>query len=240
MQEQFVRIAMLIGEDKIEALATKTVAVFGLGGVGGNAVDALARSGVGHFVLVDNDQVAVSNVNRQLIATLDTVGQDKVDVMERHIWAINPQATVEKHKVFYLTDTADAFDFASYDYVVDAIDTVSAKIDIAVRCKEAGTPLISAMGCGNKLDPAALQVTDLFATHTDPLAKVMRRELKSRGVDKLKVVYSTEPARTPLFDAEKDAGNATRRATPASTPFVPPVAGIMLAHQVVKDLLGQD
>lgn len=231
---------MLIGEDKIEALATKTVAVFGLGGVGGNAVDALARSGVGHFVLVDNDQVAVSNVNRQLIATLDTVGQDKVDVMERHIRAINPQATVEKHKVFYLPDTAARFDFAAYDYVVDAIDTVSAKIDIAVRCKEAGTPLISAMGCGNKLDPAALQVTDLFATHTDPLAKVMRRELKSRGVDKLKVVYSTEPAATPLFDAEKDAGNATRRATPASTPFVPPVAGIMLAHQVVKDLLGQD
>ena len=240
MQEQFVRMAMLIGEDKIEALATKTVAVFGLGGVGGNAVDALARAGVGHFVLVDNDQVALSNVNRQLIATLDTVGQDKVDVMERHIRAINPQATVEKHKVFYLTDTADAFDFASYDYVVDAIDTVSAKIDIAVRCKEAGTPLISAMGCGNKLNPAALQVTDLFATHTDPLAKVMRRELKSRGVDKLKVVYSTEPAHTPLFDAEKDAGNATRRATPASTPFVPPVAGIMLAHQVVKDLLGSD
>jgi len=237
MQEQFVRTAMLIGAEKVEALATKTVAIFGLGGVGGNAVDALARSGVGHFVLVDNDQVAVSNINRQLIANLGTVGRDKVDVMAEHILSLNPEATVEKHKVFYLPEEADAFDFAAYDYVVDAIDTVSAKIDVAVRCDRAGTPLISAMGCGNKLDPASLRVTDIFATHTDPLAKVMRRALKERGVSKLKVVYSVEPPHTPLFDAEKETGVATRRATPASTAFVPPVAGIMLAHEVVKDLL---
>ena len=240
MQEQFTRTAMLIGEDKIDLLATKTVTIFGLGGVGGNAADALARSGVGHFVLVDNDQVAASNINRQLIADMGTVGRNKVDVMAEHILSVNPLAVVEKHKVFYLPEEAAGFNFAAYDYVVDAIDTVSAKIDIAVRCSEKGTPLISAMGCGNKLDPTLLRVTDLFTTHTDPLAKVMRRELKARGVTKLKVVYSVEPPRTPLFDAEKEAGIATRRATPASSAFVPPVAGILLAHAVVKDLLGLD
>jgi len=229
---------MLLGEDKIEALHAKCVAVFGLGGVGGNVVDALARTGVGHFVLVDNDRVAASNVNRQLIATLDVVGEDKVDVMARHIRAINPEATIEAHKTFYLPETAGDFDFARYDYVVDAIDTVSAKIDLAVRCKAAGTPLISAMGCGNKLDPTRLVVADLFDTHTDPLAKVMRRELKRRGVDRLKVVYSEEPARTPLFDGEAGGAENKRRATPASVVFVPPVAGIILAYEVVKDLLG--
>ncbi|MBQ4443947.1 MAG: tRNA threonylcarbamoyladenosine dehydratase [Clostridia bacterium] len=237
MKSQFVRTAMLIGEKKIEILSAKTVAVFGLGGVGGNVVDALARTGVGHFVLVDADRVAPSNINRQLIATWDTVGEDKVDAMARHVTAVNPSATVEKRKTFYLPENAGEFDFAAYDYVVDAIDTVSAKIDLAVRCQAAGTPLISAMGCGNKLDPTKLTVADLYDTHTDPLAKVMRRELKRRGVTKLKVVYSTEPAATPLFAPEE--GAPARRATPASTVFVPPVAGIVIAREVVMDLLGR-
>lgn len=235
MQPQFERLAMLIGPEQVDKLATKTVAVFGLGGVGGNVVDALARSGVGHFVLVDADTVAPSNLNRQLIANVHTVGMAKVDAMEAHVLSVNPAATVDKRKVFYLAEEADKFDFAAYDYVVDAIDTVSAKIDLAVRCRAAHTPLISAMGCGNKLDPTRLAVADLFETEGDPLAKVMRRELRARGVDKLKVVWSTEAPRTPLFQPEGE----TRRQTPASCAFVPPVAGIMLAAEVVKDLLAQ-
>lgn len=234
MQPQFERTAMLLGEDAIDVLATKTVAVFGLGGVGGNAADALARAGIGHLVLVDNDVVGVSNVNRQLVATLDTVGKAKVDVMQAHVLSINPHARVDKHNAFYLPETADAYDFGSYDYVVDAVDTVAAKIDLAVRCHLSGTPLISAMGCGNKLDPTRLVVCDLFDTAGDPLAKVMRHELRARGIDSLKVVCSTEAPHVPLW--QPDDGGA-RRATPSSTPFVPPVAGILLAAQVVKDLL---
>ena len=234
MQPQFERSAMLMGEDALDVLATKTVAIFGLGGVGGNAADALARAGVGHLVLVDDDVVGVSNVNRQLVATLDTVGQAKVDVMARHIMSVNPAAEVVKHKAFYLPETAADFDFAAYDYVVDAVDTVAAKIDLAVRCHATATPLISAMGCGNKLDPTQLRVCDLFATAGDPLAKVMRHELRARGIESLKVVYSTEAPHTPLW---QPADSPTRRATPGSTPFVPPVAGILLAAEVVKDLL---
>ncbi len=238
MQAQFERTAMLLGEEALERLATKTVAIFGLGGVGGNVVDALARTGIGRFVLVDGDEVAVSNINRQLIANMDTIGCDKVAAMAAHIGRINPAAVVEARKTFYLPDIADQFDFAAYDYVVDAIDTVSAKIDLAVRCCEAGVPLISAMGCGNKTDPSRLVVADLFATQTDPLAKVMRRELRRRGIRSLKVVYSTEAPHTPLWQP-RDAAPG-RRATPASCAFVPPAAGIMLAAEVVKDLLSKD
>ena len=237
-EDRTSRTRRVVGERALQILSEKTVAVFGLGGVGGNACDALVRCGVKHFVLVDNDEVCVSNLNRQLLATLDTVGQPKVDVAEAHIHRIDPMATVVKKKTFYLPETKEDFDFTSYDYVVDAIDTVTAKIDLAVRCHEAGTPLISALGCGNKLDPTQLKVCDLFDTSYDPLAKVLRRELKKRGVTRLKVVCSTEPPLPPIEDA--DAPKKGAHPAPGSTPFVPPVAGILLASEVFKDLTGFD
>ena len=226
MTEMFSRTKMLLGEKAVELLQTKKVLVFGIGGVGGYVVEALVRSGVENFVLVDNDEVCESNLNRQIIATLDTIGKDKVDVMEERILSINPKAVVEKRKCFYLPENAADFDFTRYDYIVDAVDTVTAKIDIIVRAAEAKVPVISAMGAGNKLDPTRFEVTDIYKTSVCPLAKVMRHELKKRGVKKCKVVYSKE----------EPVKSANGERLPGSVAFVPSVAGLIIAGEVIKDL----
>ena len=223
----FSRTEMLLGADAIGKLQDKTVAVFGIGGVGGYVVEALVRSGIGSFVLIDNDKVCESNLNRQIIATQKTIGLDKVDVMEKRILSINPCAKVEKRKCFYLPQEASAFDFSSYNYVVDAVDTVTAKIDIIMRAKEENIPVISAMGAGNKLDPTRFEVTDIYKTSVCPLAKVMRHELKKRGVTSCKVVYSKEE---PVKGA--DGGRL-----PGSVAFVPSVVGLIIAGEVIKDLI---
>lgn len=240
MQEQFSRTGLLIGEEGLNILQNARVAIFGIGGVGGYVAEALARSGVGAFDLIDNDTVALSNLNRQIIATMDTVDQYKVDVMRKRILSINPQAEIRVHKCFYLPETAEEFDFSEYSYVVDAVDTVTAKISIIMQAQEKQVPVISSMGAGNKMDPTKFEVTDIYQTTMCPLAKVMRRELKKRGVEKLKVVYSTEPAIVPRqTDAESGAGKAPgRRSTPGSIAFVPSVAGLITAGEVVRDLIG--
>ncbi len=240
MNEQFVRTELLLGAQALETLRESRVCVFGVGGVGGYVVEALARSGLGHLDIVDNDDVALSNINRQIIALHSSLGRPKVEVFRERILDINPEADVKVHKCFYLPDTSSEFDFSSFDYVVDAIDTVTAKIDIIMRCNEAGTPVISSMGTGNKLDPTRVQVTDIYKTEIDPLAKVMRRELKKRGLKKLKVVYSNEEPLRPdesLVKAELEAGGSVRRSIPGSTAFVPPVAGLVIAREVVMDLI---
>lgn len=237
MSERLCRTELLIGEEGTEKLQNATVAVFGIGGVGGYVVEALARSGVGSFDLIDSDTVSISNLNRQIIATMDTVGQYKVDVMKERILSINPEAKVTVHKCFYLPETAQEFDFQSYSYVVDAVDTVTAKIDIIMRAKEAEVPVISSMGAGNKMDPTKFQVADIYKTSVCPLAKVMRHELKKRGVKKLKVVYSTEEAITPKKVLTQEL-TGSRRSTPGSIAFIPSVAGLILAGEVVKDIIG--
>ncbi len=243
MADQFIRTKLVFGKENVESLADKHVAVFGLGGVGGNCVEALARSGIGHFTLVDNDTIALSNLNRQIIATCDTIGQYKVDVMKQRILSINPEAEVITRKCFYLPETADGFDFTTYDYVIDAIDTVTAKIDIICKCYFNNVPVISSMGTGNKVNPCDLVVTDIYKTEMDPLAKVMRHELKKRSIKKCKVVYSREKPLTPLSDLledyQEDADNS-KRVTPGSNAFVPNVAGIIIASEVVKDLMQFD
>jgi tRNA A37 threonylcarbamoyladenosine dehydratase len=237
MNEQFSRTAMLLGEEGVNKLASSKVLVFGVGGVGGFVVEGLARAGVGAIDVVDNDQVAVSNLNRQIIALHSTIGKDKVDVAKERILQINPECKVECYKCFYLPENADTFDFSKYDYVIDAIDTITAKIDIIVRCTEAKVPIISSMGTGNKLYPTMIEVTDIYKTEMDPLAKVMRRELKKRGIKKLKVVYSKEPAMTPI-GAEKSDTTKRVKQTPGSVSFVPSVAGLTIAGEVVRDLIG--
>ncbi|MCM1424400.1 MAG: tRNA threonylcarbamoyladenosine dehydratase, partial [bacterium] len=225
------------------------VAVFGVGGVGGYVCEALARSGVGALDLIDKDTVALSNINRQIIATHETVGRKKTDVMRERILSINPEAQVRVYPCFFLPENADSFPFAEYDYVVDAVDTVTAKIELVMRAKEAGVPIISSMGAGNKLDPLAFRVADLYETKVCPLARVMRRELKKRNVTHLKVVYSEEEPLTPLQGAAdetevRDGGAAEclpdegvpRRQTPGSAAFVPSVAGLLIAGEVVKEL----
>ena len=239
MLNQFSRTQLLIGEKSMEELASKTVAIFGVGGVGGYTVEALARSGIGHFVLIDDDLVNLTNINRQILATHKTIGRPKVEVAKERILEINPEATVEIHKAFYLPANRDEFDFSKYDYVVDAIDTVTAKIDIIVRCYEGNIPVISAMGAGNKMNPTMLEVSDIYKTEMDPLAKVMRRELKKRGVKKLKVVYSKEKALTPL-EADVEEEDSKRRSIPGSIAFVPSVSGLIIASEVVKDLIRFD
>ncbi len=222
----------------MEVLARARVAVFGLGGVGGTACEALCRSGVGAFDLVDSDRVSVSNLNRQVIATGKTVGRLKVEVMRERILEINPQAEVRVFPRFFLPANAGDFAFSDYDYVIDAIDTVSAKLALAVQCAQAGTPLISSMGTGNKLDPTALRVADISQTRMDPLARVMRKELKKRGIQSLKVVYSEEqPLRPPEEAANCPDRGTLRRGVPGSTAFVPPAAGLILASEVVRDLV---
>ena len=234
MDNQFIRLEALLEDGALESINGKRVCVFGLGGVGGHCVDALVRSGITDFVIVDSDVVVTSNLNRQLIASMATIGQKKVDAMEAHILSINPKAKVEKKDCFYLPEKAGEFDFASYDYVVDCIDTVSAKIDIICRCMELCVPVISALGCGNKLNPGLLEVTDIAKTTDDPLAKVLRRELRKRGITSLKVVFSREkPIQRKPLDEDENA----KRSTPGSSAFVPSVAGIMMAREVFLDLL---
>ena len=248
MINQFSRTQLLLGADNMERLSKAKVAVFGIGGVGGYVVEALVRSGVGHFVLVDDDKVCLTNINRQIIATRKTVGQYKVDVMKERILDINPDADVEVRKCFYLPENAHEFDFSEYSYVVDAVDTVTAKIEIIMRATECGVPVISSMGAGNKLDPAAFQIADIYKTTMCPLAKVMRRELKKRGVKKLKVVYSNEKPTRPLDDMSISCRTncvcppgakhkcTERRDIPGSVAFVPSVAGLILAGEIIKDL----
>lgn len=242
MEERNIRTAMLIGEKSVGKLKASRVAVFGIGGVGGYTVEALARAGVGAIDIIDNDTVSESNINRQLIATYDTVGMNKTDALEARIRSINPDCRVTKHTKLFTPDNACEFDFEDYDYVVDAIDTVSGKIALVTSCESANTPIISAMGAGNKLDPTAFEVTDIYKTSVCPLARVMRTELKKRGIKGLKVVYSKEAARKPI-QIETDVGAVDigpRRATPASISFVPSVAGLIIASEVIKDIIKGD
>ena len=250
MLNQFSRTELMFGQEGMDKLKKARVAVFGIGGVGGYTVEALARSGVGSLDIIDDDKVCLTNINRQIIATRKTVGKYKVEIMKERILEINPDAIVTVHQCFYSAETAEQFDFTKYDYIVDAIDTVSAKIEMIIRAQEKNIPIISCMGAGNKLDPTRFEVTDIYETSICPLAKVMRRELKKRGVSKLKVVYSKEPAKKPLEDmaiscksncicppgAERKC--TVRRQIPGSNAFVPSVAGLILAGEVIKDLSG--
>ena len=230
MSDKFVRTRNLIGDEAMEKLANSRVAVFGIGGVGGHVVEALVRSGVGAVDLIDRDTVAESNINRQIIATISNVGKYKVDAMRERIADINPDCKVESYPCFYLPDTKEEFDFSNYDYVVDAVDTVTAKLTLVCEAKEKGVPIISSMGAGNKLNPAMFEVADIYKTSVCPLAKVMRRELKKRGIKNLKVVYSKEEAIKP------DNASGEER-VPGSTAFVPSVAGLIIASEVIKDLI---
>lgn len=228
----FSRFELLVGEDNIQKLNQAHVIVFGVGGVGGYVVEALVRSGIGHITIVDNDVISLSNLNRQIIATQETIGQKKVDVMKKRILSIHPECDVTTLDMFYLPETADQIDLSQYDYVVDAIDTVTSKIELAVRCDQK-IPLISSMGTGNKMNPALLQVSDIYKTSVCPLAKVMRRELKKRRVKHLKVVYSQELPMKPFASDEI----THKRVIPGSTSFVPSSAGLLIASEVIKDLL---
>ncbi|MCI6967347.1 tRNA threonylcarbamoyladenosine dehydratase [bacterium] len=250
MLNQFSRTQLLFGAEAMEKLYHARVAVFGIGGVGGYTAEALARSGIGTLDLIDDDKVCLTNINRQIFATRKTVGQYKVDVAEQRILDINPHAVVHTYKTFYSPDTAEQFDFTLYDYVVDAIDTVTGKLELVEQAEKAGVPIISSMGAGNKLDPTAFEVADIYETSVCPLARVMRRELKKRGIKKLKVVYSKEPAMTPIDDMAVSCrancicppGTARtctqRRQVPGSNAFVPPVAGLIIAGEVVKGIAG--
>ncbi|MCR5783203.1 MAG: tRNA threonylcarbamoyladenosine dehydratase [Clostridia bacterium] len=235
MPDRFSRTRLLLGADNMDKLKNARVAVFGVGGVGGYVCEALARSGVGSFLLTDSDTVDITNINRQIIALSSTVGRYKADVMAERIREINPDASVERRKCFYLPETAGEFDFSQYDYIVDAVDTVTAKLDIIVRAKEAGVPVISALGAGNKLDPTVFRVADIYETSVCPLAKVMRHECRKRGIESLKVVYSAEP---PAGPAETGETKSSGRPAPGSTAFCPPVMGLIIAGEVVKDLIG--
>lgn len=244
MDEAFSRTAIQLGEDAVERLSHARVAVFGIGGVGGYAVEALTRSGVGTLDLFDDDRVAVSNLNRQIIATHDTIGRYKVDAAADRIHSINPSAVVNSHKVFYLPQTAADIDLSVYDYIIDAIDTVAGKIALAVAADAAKVPIISCMGAGNKLDATAFQVADISKTTVCPLARVMRKELGKRGIRHMKVVFSTEPPLCGVVETETAARSDTRPAqnrpkpTPGSNAFVPAVAGLILAGEVIRDLTG--
>ena len=237
--EQFSRTELILGKEAMEKLKKSRVAVFGVGGVGGYAVEALARSGVGALDIIDDDKVCLSNINRQIYATHKTIGKYKVEVAKERILEINPSATVRTYKTFYTPETADEFDFIEYDYVVDAIDTVTGKIELVMQAKGAGTPIISSMGAGNKLDPTAFEVADIYDTSVCPLAKVMRRELSRRGVKSLKVVYSKEKPLSPIGGEaeEADSIRTRRRQVPGSTAFVPSVVGLIIAGEVIKDLI---
>lgn len=250
MLNQFSRTELLLGKDAMAQLAGARVAVFGIGGVGGYTAEALVRSGIGAIDLIDDDKICLTNINRQLYATRKTVGKYKVDVAAERIADINPDVQVRTYKTFYTPDTSSMFDFHDYDYVVDAIDTVTGKLELIENAQRANTPIISSMGAGNKLDPTAFEVTDIYKTSVCPLAKVMRRELKKRGIRHLKVVYSKEPPMTPIDDAAiscrtncicppQTARKCTkRRQVPGSTAFVPPVVGLIIAAEVVKDITG--
>lgn len=259
MDNRFIRTQMLLGEEGLEKLKNSKVAVFGIGGVGGYVVEALARSGVGKLVLVDNDIVSLSNLNRQIIATEDTIGRHKTEVMKERVLSINPKCQVETYNIFYLPKDAKSvisgeiydeknltyvenYDILDeeIDYIVDAIDTVSGKIQLVLDGKEKGIPVISSMGTGNKLNPTELEVADIYKTSVCPLAKVMRKELRARGVDKLKVVYSKEEPKVCVLDEDEITTlgeNTNKRRTPGSVSFVPSIAGLIIASEVIKDLL---
>ena len=250
MLNQFSRTQLLLGQEGMEKLFQARVAVFGIGGVGGYTVEALARRGVGTLDLIDDDRICLTNLNRQIFATHKTVGQYKVDIAQQRILEINPKAVVHTYKTFYAPQTAELFDFSQYDYVVDAIDTVTGKLELVEQAEKAGVPIISSMGAGNKMDPTAFEVADIYETSVCPLARVMRRELKRRGIRKLKVVYSKEPPMTPIDDLAISCrtncicppGTARkctqRRQVPGSNAFVPSVVGLIIAGEVVKDLTG--
>ena len=243
MLNQFSRTELLFGSEAITRLQNAHVAVFGIGGVGGYTVEALTRSGVGSFDLIDNDTVALTNLNRQIIATLDTVGQPKVEVMAKRIASINPDAKVNCRQCFFLPANQHEFDFSQYDYVVDAVDTVAAKIAIVLAAKAAGVPVISSMGAGNKVNPAMFEVADIYKTKVDPLARVMRQAMKKNNIKKLKVVYSQELPLLPIneeIESEFHAETSKRRALPGSNAFTPSVAGLIIASEVIKDLVGLD
>ena len=235
MKEQFIRTRMLLGDEAMERLGNARVAVFGLGGVGGYTVEALARAGIGQLDLIDSDTVSISNINRQILATHSTVGLEKTEAARRRVLDINPHCTVRVHNVFYTPETADQFDFTRYDYIVDAIDTVTGKLALVQRAYEACTPIICCMGTGNKLDAAAFQVADISKTSMCPLARIMRKELGKRGIKHLKVVYSQEEALTPT-GWEEEAAAIGKRQIPGSVSFVPGAAGLILAGEVIKDI----
>lgn len=249
MLNQFSRTELLFGSEAMKVLKQKRVAVFGIGGVGGYAVEALARSGIGTLDLIDDDKVCLTNLNRQIIALRSTVGKYKTDVAEQRIHDICPEIQVYNHKCFYMPETSGQFDFKNYDYVIDAIDTVTGKLEIIMKAKEAGIPVISCMGAGNKLDPTAFRVADIYDTKVCPLARTMRHECKKRGIRKLKVVYSEEQPQKPIEDAETSCRTncicppgtvrkcTVRRDIPGSVAFVPSVAGLIIAGEVIKDLL---
>lgn len=230
MEGQFDRTKLLFGEEAINSLKESKVAIFGIGGVGGFVVEALARSGIGSFDLIDNDVVCESNINRQIIATWDTIGRQKTEAMRERIALINPKAVVDIHNCFYLPETSEQFNFTNYNYIVDAVDTVTAKLDIVCRAKEAGVPVISCMGAGNKIDPLKFEVADIYDTVVCPLARVMRRELRKRNIDSLKVVYSREEPVNMCLNRE-------RGSAPGSVAYVPSVAGMIIAGEVIKDLI---
>ena len=251
MLHEFSRAEILIGKEGLDKLKNSTVAVFGIGGVGSYVVEGLVRSGVGHFVLVDDDSICITNINRQIHATTKTIGQAKVDVMKQRILEINPQAEVVTYKCFYLPGKSDDLIRDDYDYIVDAVDTVTAKIDLVVQSQKRDIPIISCMGAGNKLDPTKFQVADIYKTTMDPLSKVMRRELRQRGIKRLKVVYSTEEPLKPSESEEKSRDNnnicsggdesnhISRRQVPGSISFVPSVAGLIIAGEVIKDIIAR-
>ena len=236
--EQFARTERLLGPKAMQTLKNAHVAVFGLGGVGSYAAEALARSGVGALTLVDMDAVCISNINRQLVADLETVGQKKTDVMRERVLRVNPAAKVFCRDVFYSEENADAFDFEGLTYIVDAIDTVASKLTLICRAQAAGVPVVSSMGAGNKLNPTRFEVADIYKTSVCPLAKVMRRALRARGVKALKVVYSREELRAPFEDVAIPPDCAYKRRPPGSVAFVPPAAGLILAAEVVRDIAG--
>ena len=248
MLNQFSRTQLLIGEDAIKKLSESRVAVFGIGGVGGYVCEALVRSGVGHFDLIDDDKVCLTNLNRQILATRKTVGKYKAEVMAERMQEINPEADIRIHKCFFLPENADDFPFDEYDYVIDAVDTVTAKLELIMRCKEKNVPVISAMGAGNKLDAGRMKIADIYETQVCPLARVMRHELRKRDVKNLKVVYSDEQPIRPLEDMSISCRShcicppgaqhkcTERRDIPGSTAFVPAVAGLLIAGEVVRDI----
>ena len=237
MLTQFSRTQLLLGEEAMDRLKNTRIAVFGVGGVGGFVCEALVRSGVGAFDLIDDDKVCLTNLNRQIIATRKTVGKYKAEVMRDRMIEINPEVDVRIHKRFLLPENADEFPFSEYDYVVDAVDTVTAKIELVMKCQREGIPIISSMGAGNKLDPTAFEVADIYKTSVCPLARVMRRELKKRNIESLKVVYSKEePLPSDSRIAGKESTPSKKRQTPGSVAFVPSVAGLIIAGEVIKDL----
>lgn len=244
MLNQFSRTELLFGKDAMKKLADSRVAVFGIGGVGGYTVEALVRSGIGEIDIIDNDKVCFSNINRQIYATVKTVGKYKVDVAEERILDINPNIKVNKYKIFYTPETSKQFDFSKYDYIVDAIDTVTGKIELVMNANKTTTPIISSMGAGNKVNPTDFMVSDIYKTSVCPLARVMRNELKKRGIKKLKVVYSQEMPISPIDNTdnnyEKQADTTKRRQTPGSTAFVPSVVGLIIAGEVIKDIINKN